>query len=478
MSGERRHVAVDLGASGGRVALGTIRDGRLDVEILHRFPNGGVPIQGGLYWDHIGLWREILRGLKLAGERGSVVSVGVNSWGVDYALLDEYDLVIDGVRHYRDARTDGAMERLFNKIPSDRLYAATGIQFMQLNTIFQLFAQMERTPGHLARATSALMFPDLLHFWLSGKKVAEISIASTSQMVDPLKRVWSEEIMEELGLRADLFPPTVEPGTILGPVADEIAEQTGLHGASVIVPAAHDTGSAVAAVPAAGTDGWAYISSGTWSLVGVESPHPVINAQTTAQNLTNEAGIKGTTRLLKNVMGLWILQECRRAWGNHDYPELYAEAEALPSGGPTIDPDDLRFLHPSDDMPGLVRGWCRENGLRIPDSRGEITRCVLDSLAHRSAQILDGLQQVTGQRIHTVHIVGGGSQIEFLNQLIADSSGRTVVAGPVEATLIGNLLIQAEAAGSIDPGSIRNTVRESVELKRYEPGGVALSGKP
>jgi rhamnulokinase len=204
----------------------------------------------------------------------------------------------------------------------------------------------------------------------------------------------------------------------------------------------------------------------------------VINAQTTAQNLTNEAGIKGTTRLLKNVMGLWILQECRRAWGNHDYPELYAEAEALPSGGPTIDPDDLRFLHPSDDMPGLVRGWCRENGLRIPDSRGEITRCVLDSLAHRSAQILDGLQQVTGQRIHTVHIVGGGSQIEFLNQLIADSSGRTVVAGPVEATLIGNLLIQAEAAGSIDPGSIRNTVRESVELKRYEPGGVALSGKP
>ena len=457
------------------MALGTISEGKLTVEILHRFPNGGVSVQGGLYWDVFGLWREILHGLKLAGDRGKIASVGVNSWGVDYALLDQYDLIIDGVRHYRDARTDGAMEAVFETIPREQLYEKTGIQFMQLNTIFQLFAQSHQRPGHIDQARSALMFPDLLHFWLSGKKVSEITIASTSQMVDPLARKWSDELITVAGLSPKLFPETVEPGTILGPVLDEIAQQTGLHGTLVIVPAAHDTGSAVAAVPASHESGWAYISSGTWTLVGVESPHPVINPETSFQNLTNEAGIKGSTRLLKNIMGLWILQECRRAWGNVDYPTLYAEAELLPAGGPLIDPDDLRFLHPSEDMAGLVRQYCREHGQVIPESRGEVVRCVLDSLAHRSAEVLDGLERVTGEKIHTVHIVGGGSQIGFLNQLIADSSGRTVVAGPVEATLKGNLLIQAEAAGSIEPGSIRKTIRDSIELTTFTPKGSPVS---
>lgn len=463
MSAERRHVAVDLGASGGRVALGTIADGRLSVEVLHRFPNGGVPLQGGLYWDYVGLWREILAGLKMAGERGQIDSVGVNSWGVDYALLDEYDHVIDGVRHYRDHRTEGIMDRVFSRVPSAGIYRATGIQFMELNTLFQLYACKEHTPAHLGQAKSALMFPDLLHFWLSGKKVAEVTIASTTQMMDPYRRSWDAALMSSLGLPTGLFPEPVEPGTVLGPVLDSI----GLNGAKVILPAAHDTGSAVAAVPASGDSGWAYISSGTWSLVGVESPKPVITDETAKQNLTNEAGIKGTTRLLKNVMGLWILQECRRAWADPDFTSLYAEAEALPSGGPTIDPDDVRFLRPCDDMPGVVRQFCRETGARVPSSRGEITRCILDSLALKSAQVLDGLERATGQKIHTVHIVGGGSQIEFLNRLIASASGRTVVAGPIEATLMGNLLIQAEAAGSIPAGSIRQVVRESVDLRTY-----------
>jgi rhamnulokinase len=473
MSAERRHVAVDLGASGGRVALGTIRDEKLEVEILHRFPNGGVPLQGGLYWDVVGLWREILHGLKLAGDRGQIVSVGVNSWGVDYALLDEYDVVIDGVHHYRDARTETAMEELFAIVPREKLYEKTGIQFMELNTIFQLFAQSHRKPEHLKLAKSALMFPDLLHFWLSGKKVSEISIASTSQMVDPNKREWDSELLSEVGLPTGLFPSIVEPGTILGPIREDIANATGLHGALVIVPAAHDTGSAVAAVPASTERGWAYISSGTWTLVGVESQHPVINAESTSQNLTNEAGVKGTTRLLKNIMGLWILQECRRGWGNTEYTHLYEEAEALPIGGPTIDPDDLRFLRPSDDMAALVREYCRETGQAVPESRGQVTRCVLDSLAKRSAEVLDGLERVTGEKIHTVHIVGGGSQIDFLNQLIADASSRVVIAGPVEATLKGNLLIQAEAAGSIPAGSIRKTVRDSVELSTFRPSNMA-----
>jgi rhamnulokinase len=463
-----RHVAIDLGASGGRVALGTIADGKVQVEVLHRFANGGTWLPSGLYWDVIGLWREILYGLKLAGEKGKIDSVGVNSWGVDYALLDENDLLLDGLHHYRDARTDGVMEDVFAKVPRSRIYERTGIQFMSLNTIFQLVAHNRHAPGLLDHAKCLLMVPDLFHFWLCGRKASELTIASTSQLFDPRGRRWDAELMGECGIPRSLFAEIVEPGTVLGEMRPEIAAQIGLLGAKVIAPAAHDTASAVAAVPAEDSDDWAYISSGTWALAGVEADAPQISERTLQLNLTNEAGVRGTTRLLKNIVGLWILQECRRSWGDPDYADLYSEAERATCSS-TIDPDDPRFVQPSDQMPAHVQAFCRESGQAVPSTRGEITRCVLESLARKSAEVLDQLESVTGKAIRQVHIVGGGSQIGFLNQLVANASRRTVIAGPTDATLIGNLLIQAESFGSIAKGSIREVVRQSERPMVFEP---------
>lgn len=459
-----RHVAVDLGASGGRVALGTIDQGKLEVEVLHRFPNSGTPLPTGLYWDVIGLWREILIGLKIAGERGKIDSVGVNSWGVDYALLDQNDLLIDGLRHYRDPRTDGVMEELFRTVPRARIYERTGIQFMSLNTIFQLIATEKQAPGILGRACRLLFVPDLFHYWLSGNKASERTIASTSQLFDPHSGDWDRELMKECQIPSHLFGEIVEPGSVIGDVRLEI----GLPGAKVIAPGAHDTASAVAAVPAEDSDDWAYISSGTWALAGVEVSAPFISDKTLELNLTNEAGIRGTTRLLKNIVGLWILQECRRCWGDPDYSNLYAEA-AESKISTTIDPDDPRFLQPCDTMPARVQEFCRQAGRDVPETRGEITRCVMDSLAEKSAEVITQLEGVIGRSIRKIHIVGGGSQIALLNQLIANASNRTVIAGPTDATLIGNLLIQAETFGSIPKGSIRQVVRETEKPQIYDP---------
>ncbi len=469
-----RHVAVDLGASGGRVALGVIEDGRLEVEVLHRFANGGTWLPTGLYWDVIGLWRDILYGLKLAGDRGKVDSVGVNSWGVDYALLDENSLLIDQPHHYRDARTDGVMESLFERVSRATIYERTGIQFMSLNTIFQLVAHERHAPGVLGRAKRLLMMPDLFHYWLSGRQASELTIASTSQLFDPHSRQWDFELMQDCGIPGGLFAEIVEPGTTLGEVEPAIAAQIGLLGTKVIVPAGHDTASAVAAVPATDGDDWAYISSGTWSLAGVETDQPYISETTLGLNLTNEAGVRGTTRLLKNITGLWILQECRRAWGDPDYADLYSEAalggNSSTSESPSlIDPDDQRFLQPCDKMPDRVQAYCRETGQPVPQTRGEIARCILDSLAKRCVDVLDQLASVTGKPIRRVHIVGGGSQIDLLNQLVADASGRTVFAGPTDSTLTGNLLIQAEAFGSIPRGSIREVVRKSERPRVFQP---------
>lgn len=471
-----RHLAIDLGASSGRVALGTVRDGRLDVEVLHRFPNGGVPLPNaegsGLYWDVLGLWREVLAGLTLAARRGPVASVGVTSWAVDYALLDGNGRLLDGVHHYRDPRTDGVMAEFLGRVPRAEVYAHTGIQFLPFNTAYQLLAHERQSPGLLGRAQRLLLVPDLLHFWLSGQAVTEVTNASTTQLYDPQRGDWSPEMLRACGIPASLLPRVVQPGHDLGELRPEIAALTGLRGTRVIVPATHDTASAVAAVPAqGGADGatdWAYVSSGTWSLVGVETPAPILSRSALDQNLTNEAGVGGTTRLLKNVMGLWPLQQCREAWGA-DFAELYREAAHLDAGGPRIDPDDARFLPPGLDMPERVQAECRETGQAVPVTPAEITRCVLDSLAARTAQVLDGIERVTGQPIRRVHVVGGGAQIELLNQLIADASGKEVVAGPVEATLTGNLLIQAEALGGIPAGHRREVVRASQPLRTFQP---------
>ena len=456
-----RHIAIDLGASSGRVALGTLEGGKLHVEILHRFPNGGVPVRGGLYWDMLGLWREVLHGLKLAAGHGEVVSVGVNSWAVDYGLLDEYGELLGNVHHYRSARLNGVMERVRAELSDEAIYSATGIQFLPFNTLYQLAAERQ---GQLERAHRLLMVPDLFHFWLCGSAVTERSNASSTQFFDPLRGDWARELLDALDIPTALLPTILDAGSDLGELLPEVADLTGLRGVRVTLPATHDTASAVAAVPAEGID-WAYISSGTWSLVGIETPAPIITARTLAENLTNEAGIAGTTRLLKNVMGLWIVQQCNEVW-KLDYGELYARAADVPSG-PLIDPDDARFLPPGADMPARVQAYCAEHGQPLPHTPFEITRCVLDSLAVRCAEVLDTLEAVSGQRIDTVHVVGGGSQIALLNQLIADASGKTVVAGPVEATLTGNLLVQA--LGQNDVAALRKVVRDSSELHRYAP---------
>ncbi len=454
-----RHIAIDLGASSGRVALGTLEGGQLHVEILHRFSNGGVPVRGQLYWDILGLWRGVLHGLKLAAQHGEIVSVGVNSWAVDYGLLDGRGDLLGQVHHYRSPRLSGVMEGVRARLSGERIYHATGIQFLPFNTLYQLAAE---APEHLARAQTLLMVPDLLHFWLCGVAVTERTNASSTQFFNPQTETWAAELLEDLNIPTKLLPRIVEAGTVLGELSPEVAHETGLRGVQVTLPATHDTASAVAAVPAEG-EGWAYVSSGTWSLVGIETPRPIITPRTRAENLTNEAGVGGTTRLLKNVMGLWIIQQCNEVWGL-EYGELYAQTAEV-EGSPLIDPDDARFSPPGADMPVRVQTFCREAGQPVPQTPAEITRCVLDSLARRTAQILDVLEEVSGQPISTVHVVGGGSQIGVLNQLIANASGKTVIAGPVEATLMGNLLVQAGASLP----EARQIVRASCELRTFRP---------
>ncbi|GAA4023836.1 rhamnulokinase family protein [Deinococcus rubellus] len=454
-----RHIAIDLGASSGRVALGTVEGGKLKVEILHRFPNGGVPVRGQLYWDILGLWREVLHGLKLASSYGQIASIGVNSWAVDYGLVGKSGDLLGQVHHYRSPCLGGVMEQVRAQLTDEAIYSATGIQFLPFNTLYQLAAE---SPETLKRADKLLMIPDLLHFWLCGVAVTERTNASTTQFYNPQTGGWAADLLDALDIPLSLLPPIAEAGADLGALSPEVVRETQLTGTRVVLPATHDTASAVAAVPAEG-QGWAYVSSGTWSLVGIETSQPIISARSLAENLTNEAGVGGTTRLLKNVMGLWIIQQCNEVW-KLDYADLYAQAAGVASG-PTIDPDDVRFLPPGADMPLRVQTSCVQSGQRSPQTPAEITRCVLDSLALRTAQILNTLEEVGGQRIDTMHVVGGGSQIALLNQLIADASGKTVVAGPVEATLMGNLLIQA----GLPLTELRRTVRDSCELQTFSP---------
>jgi len=466
------HLAVDLGASGGRVALGTVQDGRLEVEVLHRFPNGPIQLpvgEGiGLYWDVLGLWREILQGLRLAAAKGPIASVGVDSWGVDFALLDERGYVLEGLRHYRDPRTEKPFEQAFRALSKDQIYQHTGLQFMPINTLYQLLAVQSQTPDLLSQARHFLMVPDLFHFWLSGRAVCERTDASTTQLFDPHKGNWSGEMLEAFGLPKRIFSPIVEPGTVLGPLRPALAKELGLENTVVIAPGTHDTASAVAAVPAEGGP-WAYISSGTWSLVGIESPQPVINEVALEANLTNEAGIHGSTRLLKNVMGLWILQECRHAWGDVEFTNLYAQAEAAAPFTAFIDPDHAHFLAAGLDMPARVQAYCAQTAQKVPQTQGQIARCVLESLALKYRLVLETIEEVSGQTIEVVHVVGGGSLVEVLCQWTADATRREVRAGPVEATLLGNLLVQAEGFGSVARGQSRALVRSMVQPKVYRP---------
>jgi rhamnulokinase len=456
------YLAFDLGAESGRAILGTLENGRLALEELHRFPNTPVRVFSSLYWDTLRLWHEIQQGLGVAmrDRKLQLAGIGVDTWGVDYGLIGADGMLVDNPRHYRDARTNGMMEKLFAVVPRDEVFRQTGIQFMQLNTLYQFYAMKVAASPALETARTMLFMPDLFNYWLTGAAKAELTIASTSQFFNTREKRWAAELLDALGLPKAIMPEVVEPGTKLGEH----------HGVPVYATAGHDTASAVAAVPAQG-NGWCYISSGTWSLMGVEVDEPVINEKSLALNFTNELGAAGKVRLLKNIAGLWLLQECRRAWAEqgieYSYDQLTQMAADAKPFRAVLDPD--AFLEPGG-MPSKIAAHCRARGGGVPETHGEFARTILEGLGLRYRQVLESLEALIGKRLDVIHIVGGGSRNQVLNQFVADSTGRKVVAGPAEATAIGNILVQAMAAGEIrNIGEAREVVRNSFALQVIEP---------
>jgi rhamnulokinase len=469
-------LALDLGAESGRAMLGQFDGERLRLSEVHRFPNSPVRLPDGLHWDALRLWTEIKSGLNHAGrERGAELGgVGLDTWGVDFGLLDRHGALISNPYHYRDSRTDGMLEEAFRRVPRGEIFERTGIQFMQINSLYQLLSMAVRQSPILDVAETFLTMPDLFNYWLTGRKVCEFSIATTTQCYDPRRGDWARSLFEKLNIPPRIFPEIVSPGTVLGELSPSVAEEVGLGSLPVIAPGCHDTASAVAAVPAEGAD-FLYISSGTWSLVGAEVPGPVINAQSLAFDVTNEGGVCGTFRFLKNVTGLWLVQESRRTWASQgeklSYDELThmaAQAEPLQS---VVDPDCGEFLKPGD-MPDRIRACCQETGQPVPRSKGAVVRCALESLALKYRWVLERIEEILGLRLEPIHIVGGGTRNRLLNQLTADATGRPVVAGPIEATAAGNVLMQMMALGHI--GSLaegRQVVRDSFDVAVYEPKG-------
>jgi rhamnulokinase len=474
---ESVYLAVDLGAESGRVMAGTWNGRTLGIQEVHRFSNGPVQIADSIRWDVLRLWSEIQIGLRRAAEQygDRIVSVGVDSWGVDFVLLSPHDEILGQPYHYRDARNRGMMAKAFQRVPRADIFAQTGLQFMELNTLYQLLAVQEKTPELLDGADRLLLIPDFFHWCLCGSKVVEFTNGTTSQCLHPLRRNWATEMLQRLGLPIGMFPDIVTPGQKLGRLRPSVSESTRLGNLQVIAPPTHDTASAVAGTPSASTGktDWAYVSSGTWSLIGVETQEASLSHRTLELNLTNEGGLDGTYRLLKNVMGLWLVQQCKRsldATGRtisySELQELAAKAAPLRS---LVDPDDSRFLNPAD-MPAAIQGFCRETGQPVPQSEGELIRCALESLALKYRVVLGWLEELTGNRIETLHIIGGGAQNRLLNQMTADACQRRVITGPVEATTFGNLLVQIRASGELSSLSeIRDVVRGSCAVAYYEP---------
>jgi rhamnulokinase len=474
---ETAFLAVDLGAESGRAVLGRFNGERITLEEVHRFPNMPVRLPDGLHWDVLRIAREVKDGIAKATRNGGrIESLGVDAWGVDFALLDRDGCLISNPYHYRDPRTEGMDERAFDRMPKEEIYETTGIQFMPINTLYQLLA-MEGSPL-LQAAQTLLLIPDLISYWLTGEKACEFTAASTTQLCDARSGGWARDLLEKMRFPGHIFGEIVPPGTRLGPLLPEVAEEIGAkEGLRVTAVASHDTASAVVAVPAE-SENFAYISSGTWSLVGVELPNPAIAPEGMHANFTNEGGFGGTTRFLKNVMGLWLLQECRRTWARegreYSYEELTRLAQAVPDAGPLLDPDHPAFLPPGD-MPGRIRRFCRETHQSPPEEPGEVVRCVLESLALKYRWVLERAEEITGRRAEVVHVVGGGVRNTLLCQLTADVTRRPVRAGPVEATALGNLMVQAYARGYLGSlEEIRAAVRgSSVEVHDYRPTGSA-----
>lgn len=477
MASPRKFLAFDLGAESGRGILGLFDGSRLSLEVLHRFPNGAVRTLDTMHWDLLRLYTEMLNAMRLcAAKVGAIDAIGIDTWGVDFGLLGRDGTLLGNPRHYRDPHTEGVLEQSFTRVPKAEIFRQTGIQFMRFNTLFQLIALQRDGSPLLEMAKHLLFMPDLFHYYFTGIKVNELTDASTSQMLDPATCGWSYGLPQAFGLPTDVLGTIVKPGTVLGPLRATIASDTGLSPVPVVATATHDTAAAVAAVPARG-EGWAYISSGTWSLMGVELPSPRVTDAALAANFTNELGFGGTVRFLKNVMGLWLVQECRRIWDRagqtHSYDELMRLAAEAPPFGSIVDPDNSNFILPPS-MPQALADFCRKSGQPVPDGVGATVRCALESLALRYRWVLEKLEVLTGQKLPVIHVVGGGSQNELLCQLTADCCHREVLAGPVEATAIGNVLVQAVGLGVLGTlADAREVVRRSFDVKRYEPRGDA-----
>jgi sugar (pentulose or hexulose) kinase len=479
MAEAKKYIAVDLGAESGRVMLGSISADKLALEEVHRFSNGPIEEAGTLRWDFERLLSEIKSGIvKAVKQAGDVSGIGVDSWGVDFGLLDADGELIEKPYHYRDSRTNEMLDKAFELMGKREIYENTGIQFMQLNSLYQVLAMRLANSEALSKTKQLIFIGDLFSYFLCGKAFGEYSLASTSQMMDMKTGQWSKPIFDKLSLPIDIMPDIVETGTVVGELTGPVANELGCERIAVIATASHDTASAVAAVPAEENSKWAYLSSGTWSLMGVEVPEAIVNDKTFQYEFTNEGGVENTIRLLKNIMGLWLVQECRRQWQREgvelSYPEMTDMAQKAEPFARHIEVDYSGFLAPGD-MPERINSYLAETSQKAVDDKGQMIRMILESLALKYRVIMERIEDITGQNIDCLHIVGGGIQNELLCQFTANAIGKKVVAGPIEATASGNLLIQAKATGQIKTlAELRKIVRNSFELKEYQPQEASL----
>ena len=481
MEQKKYFFAVDLGATSGRTIIGSLSDGKFDLEELTRFDNNLIETGGHFYWDIYALYYEIIKGLKLVAQRNiPIQSIGIDTWGCDFVYVGKDGAILRNPMAYRDPHTFGMMEKYFDeKVSKEKVYEKTGIQFMNFNSLFQIYAMRKAGNVALENADKVLFIPDALSYMLTGKAICEYTVASTSQILNPMTKDLDEELVESLGLKRSQFGEITSPATIIGTLTKEVQKMTGLTAIPVIAVAGHDTASAVAAVPAKNEE-FAYLSSGTWSLMGIETKEAIINDRSFDLNFTNEGGIDGTTRFLKNICGMWIYERCRKEWkdaaaaNNSDmealsHSALIAEAMKQPAFQSIINSDDAVFANPSS-MVDAIQGYCEKTGQYVPKTYGEICRCIFESLALRYRQIFTWLKEFANFDIHVLHIIGGGSLNAYLNQFTANSCGVTVLAGPQEGTAIGNIMLQAKASGAVkDIWEMRQIIANSLELKCFEP---------
>ena len=481
---KKSYLAIDMGASSGRHVVGHFDGKRIELEELYRFENGPVEMNGSLFWDLPGLWKSVQNGLHVAGSKygSQIASVGVDTWGVDFAFLGRGHELLGNPYCYRDPRTDGAMERAFRIVPREEIFAQTGLQFMDFNSLYQLMVMREKNSPLFDVAQRLLQIPDLFHWLLSGVESNEFTNATTTQCFNPTTRSWAYSLLKKFDIPTNFLPPTTEPGTTLGKLRSALASDSGLLDTHVVLPGTHDTASAVFAVPSAspqGTPDWAYISLGTWALMGIESPKPVVNDVVSKFNFTNEGGVCGTTRILKNICGMWLLQECRRVWNQQGKKNAAGEpldwedmnimtANARPFVT-FIDPDDPVFSKPGN-MPQIIREYAKRTGQAVPETDGAVLRTIVDSLALKFRRVLAMCEEIGGQSINTIHVVGGGVRNKLLLQATADATGRRVVGGPIEGTGVGNILMQAIGAGDVSGmEEAREIVRNSFDVVTFEP---------